>query len=55
MSRFFSHRVLFIFVIAMLFGLQVAPAFAQTGVDGLGDIATLVGVYFAPFGGSHSK
>ena len=40
MSRFFSHRTLFIFVIVLLFGLQVAPAFAQTGVDGLSDIAT---------------
>jgi hypothetical protein len=37
MSRFFSHRVLFILVIVLLFGLQVAPAFAQTGVDGLGN------------------
>ena len=40
MSRLFSHRGIFILVMILLLSLQVAPTFAQTGVGGIGDIAT---------------
>jgi hypothetical protein len=40
MSRFFSFVLIPVLALVLLFGIQVKPAFAQSGVDGLGNIAT---------------
>jgi hypothetical protein len=40
MSRFWSRRGILMLAMVALLCLQVAPTFAQSGVDGLGDIAT---------------